>query len=63
VSPGEDITELAKETQNPVSDLISVPLQNNVNFGVGPGDDVQYILLCPSPSSGFRGPWRRDRRL
>ena len=40
----EDDTELAKKTQNPVADLISVPFQNNVNFGVGPKDDVQYIL-------------------
>jgi len=39
-----DDAELAKKTQNPVADLISVPFQNNVNFGVGPHDDVQYIL-------------------
>jgi hypothetical protein len=24
--------------------LISLPLQNNTNFGVGPGDDVQNVL-------------------
>lgn len=35
---------LAKKTQNPVSDLISVPFQNNFNFGVGPENDVQWIL-------------------
>ena len=40
----QDDAELAKKTQNPVADLISVPFQNNVNFGVGPKDDVQYIL-------------------
>ncbi len=40
----QDDAELAKKTQNPVADLISVPLQNNINFGVGPQDDVQYIL-------------------
>ena len=40
----EDDGDLAKKTQNPVADLISVPFQNNVNFGVGPKDDVQYIL-------------------
>ena len=27
-----------------MADLISVPFQNNINFGVGPDDDVQYIL-------------------
>ncbi|MGH8612710.1 MAG: phospholipase D-like domain-containing protein [Gammaproteobacteria bacterium] len=41
---GEDSTALAKKTQNPVSDLISVPFQNNFNFDVGPNDDLQYIL-------------------
>ena len=37
-------TELAKKLQNPVSDLISVPFQNNFNFGVGPEDEMQYVL-------------------
>jgi hypothetical protein len=36
--------ELAKATQNPVADLISIPFQNNINFGVGPKDNVQNIL-------------------
>jgi hypothetical protein len=36
--------DLAKESQNPVSDLISVPFESNFNFGVGPNDDLQYIL-------------------
>ena len=36
--------ELAKATQNPVSDLISLPLQNNTNFGIGPNDETQNIL-------------------
>jgi hypothetical protein len=40
----QDDAELARKTQNPVADLISVPFQNNLNFGVGPGDDLQYIL-------------------
>jgi hypothetical protein len=40
----QDDTELAKQTQNPVANLISVPLQSNFNFGVGPEDDLQYVL-------------------
>ena len=36
--------ELAKQTQNPVADLISLPLQNNFNMGTGPGDEMQYTL-------------------
>jgi len=41
--------ELAKKTQNPVADLISVPFQNNFNFGYGAKDapepsSTQYVL-------------------
>ncbi|MGH7176083.1 MAG: neuromedin U, partial [Tepidisphaeraceae bacterium] len=36
--------ELAKMTQNPVANLISVPFQNNFNFGIGPKDATQWIL-------------------
>ena len=35
---------LAKAAQNPVAKLISVPFQNNFNFGVGPNNAVQYVL-------------------
>jgi hypothetical protein len=35
---------LAKATQNPVASLISVPLQNNANFGVGPCNRTQDIF-------------------
>jgi len=36
--------ELAKKAQNPIADLISLPLQNNMNFEVGPQDEIQNIL-------------------
>ena len=35
---------LQKATQNPVASLISVPIQNNSNFGVQPGDRTQDVL-------------------
>ena len=35
-APADDTAALAKATQNPVASLISVPLQNNNNFGIGP---------------------------
>lgn len=37
-------SDLAKATQNPVSDLISLPFQNNTNFGLGPDDKTQNVL-------------------
>lgn len=40
----ESATELAKKTQNPVADLISVPFQNNFNFNTGEKDATVYIL-------------------
>ena len=39
-----DESELAKKTQNPVADLISIPLQNNMNLGLGPNNRMQNVL-------------------
>jgi len=39
-----DTEALAKATQNPVASLISVPFQNNSNFGVGPYNRTQDIF-------------------
>jgi hypothetical protein len=40
-----DATELAKKTQNPVSDMISFQFQNNTFFEVGPDGRTQNVLL------------------
>jgi hypothetical protein len=40
----DDTAALAKATQNPVASLISVPFQNNSNFGVGPYNRTQDVL-------------------
>lgn len=37
-------SDLAKQAQNPIANLISLPLQNNTNFGIGPDDETQNIL-------------------
>jgi len=40
--------ELAKESQNPIADLISVPFQNNTNFNVGRlGNDQNILNIQP----------------
>jgi hypothetical protein len=35
---------LLKASQNPVADLISVPIQNNINFGIAPYGRVQNVI-------------------
>lgn len=44
LSKSEDNSELAKEAQNPVADLISIPFQNNMNFGLEPNHRTQNVL-------------------
>ena len=36
--------ELARMAQNPVGNLVSVPFQNDTNFGVGPERGTQNVL-------------------
>src|SRR5262245_65921469 len=48
-----DATELAKKSQNPVSDLISVPLQFNFNTG-GDLNDATSFNLNIQPVMPFR---------
>ncbi len=43
-SAAANTNALQKATQNPVASLISVPIQNNSNFGISPGDRTQDVL-------------------
>lgn len=38
------VGESQKAVQNPIASLISVPVQNNSNFGIGPFDRTQNVL-------------------
>jgi hypothetical protein len=39
-----DHEDLAKAAQNPVEAMISLPFQNNTNFGIGPDEEIQNVL-------------------
>ena len=47
-APGEsatsDTAELAKASQNPVGNIISLPLKNSTSFGIGPDDATSNVL-------------------
>jgi hypothetical protein len=44
-APGNAEDEIAKQAQNPIASVISVPFQNNATFGVGEDSRVQDSLL------------------
>ena len=41
---GDEQAKLAMQLNNPVAALISVPLQSNWDFGIGPSDAYKYTL-------------------
>jgi hypothetical protein len=41
---GTDVEKLSKEAANPLADLISLPFQDNANFGLGPYDRTNNVL-------------------
>lgn len=43
-SQASEARDLAKESQNPIGDIISLPFENNLSFGEGPEDAVVNIL-------------------
>lgn len=40
----DEAADLAKASQNPLANMVSVPFQNNTNFGIGPHDRTQNVL-------------------
>lgn len=43
------VDDLATAAQNPIANLISVPFQNNTNFGLGPNNDQTQNVLNIQP--------------
>ena len=40
----EGESDLAKQSQNPIGNLVSLPFQNNTSFGIGPDDAISNVL-------------------
>jgi len=54
----EEAPELAHLVQNPIAKVISLPFQNNLNFGVGPRNDAQDVLnIQPVLPFGMGSRW------
>jgi hypothetical protein len=50
--------DLAKKLANPISDLISLPIQSNYDFGVGPGDGTKWTTnIQPVIPFGISEDW------
>jgi hypothetical protein len=44
VAQSQDAAELAKKLANPIASLVSLPLQNNLDHGIGPYNGSRYTL-------------------
>lgn len=52
-SAADEAEDLAKKSQNPVADVISLPFENNLFFDVGPSEELANVLnikpVIPTP--------------
>ena len=56
--------DLAKKLANPIADLISVPIQSNYDFGVGPGDGtISKTNIQPVIPFGITEDWTTTRPI
>ena len=55
--------DLAKQSQNPLGTIISVPFENNFNFGIGPSDATAYVLNMKPVYPVNLGDWNLINRF
>ena len=59
----DDSGDLAKASQNPVGNLVSLPFQNNTSFGIGPNDAISNVLnIQPVYPVGLSENWNLINR-
>ncbi len=59
----DDTAALAKEAQNPLANMISLPFQNNTSFGIGPHNRAQNALnIQPVIPVGLTEDWNLINR-
>jgi hypothetical protein len=63
VAQSQDSGDLAKASQNPVGNLVSLPFQNNTSFGIGPNDAISNVLnIQPVYPVGLSENWNLINR-
>jgi len=56
-------SDLAKQSQNPIGNLVSLPFQNNTSFGIGPNDAISNVLnIQPVYPVGLSKQWNLINR-
>ncbi len=58
-----DAEALAKKAQNPIANMISLPLQNNTSFGIGEYDRSQNVLNVQPVIPASLGNWNLINRF
>lgn len=58
-----DAAALAKKAQNPIANMISVPIQNNTNFGMGTYDRSQNVINIQPVIPTSLGSWNLINRI
>jgi hypothetical protein len=59
----EGQSDLAKQSQNPIGNLVSLPFQNNTSFGIGPEDAISNVLnIQPVYPVGLSKKWNLINR-
>jgi hypothetical protein len=59
----DSAAELAKKAQNPIANMISVPFQNNTNFGIGEYNRSQNVLNIQPVLPTSLGKWNLINRF